>query len=148
VATLKPPRVVLDTNVALSALVFGGETPRALRDAWHSGRCEPLLSSATAAELIRVLAYPKFKLTAAEQENLLADYLPFCTIVRMPAKLPKTPACRDPFDRPFLELALAGKAQYLIAGDGDLHSLAGGFGCPIVTVATFFESLHPIGERK
>ncbi len=132
---------MLDTNVVLSALVFSGGPTAALRQAWQNGHCTPLLSSATAAELLRVLAYPKFKLTDAEQEDLLADYLPFCSTIRMPAHSPVVPKCRDPFDRPFLELALAGKAQFLVTGDHDLHSLADKFGCPIVTAANFIESL-------
>lgn len=139
-ATAKPPRVVLDTNIVISALVFGGGTPHALRKAWHSGRCTPLLSSATAVELIRALAYSRFKLTAADQEDLLADYLPFCTTIRMPAKAPVVPECRDPFDRPFLELALAGKAHFLVTGDNDLLSLAARFSCPIVSAADFLKS--------
>ncbi len=140
-ATAKPPRVVLDTNIVLSALIFSGETPRALRDAWRSGRCTPLLSAATAAELISALAYPKFKLADAEQEDLLADYLPFCTTIRMPAHSPVVPKCRDPFGRPFLELAIAGKAQFLVTGDNDLLSLAARFNCPIVNAADFQRSL-------
>ncbi|MBY0575674.1 MAG: PIN domain-containing protein [Gallionellaceae bacterium] len=82
----------------------------------HGYFCQPLVSSATAAELIRVLAYPKFKLAGEEQQELLADYLPYCATVRMPAKLPATPVCRDKFDMPFLQLAVAGKADYLVAG--------------------------------
>ena len=54
---------------------------------------------------------------------MLADYLPHCVTARMPAKPPKTLACRDPFDVPFLQLAIAGKADYLVT-DGDLLSLA------------------------
>jgi len=46
-------RVVLDTNVVWSSLVFGGGTPGALRQAWQEGRCVPLVSEVTAAELIR-----------------------------------------------------------------------------------------------
>lgn len=136
------PRVVIDTNLVLSALVFAHGRLSPLRHAWQGTRCQPLVSSATAAELIRVLAYPKFKLTAAEQQELLADYLPYCTTVRVPAKLPRTPACRDPFDLPFLQLAVAGKAAYLITGDHDLLSLAGQFVCPIITADQFIKSLN------
>ncbi|MHB1437205.1 MAG: PIN domain-containing protein [Thiobacillus sp.] len=50
------------------------------------------------AELIRVLAYPKFKLGDDDQQELLADYLPWCTTVRIPNPPPVTPDCRDPFD--------------------------------------------------
>jgi predicted nucleic acid-binding protein len=58
----------------------------------------------------------------------------------MPAKPPATPACRDPFDLPFLQLAVAGKAAYLITGDQDLLSLAGRFVCPIITADQFIKS--------
>lgn len=129
----RPPRTVLDTNLVLSALVFREGRLAALREAWQGRRVVPLVSRATAAELIRVLAYPKFKLSAEEREELLADYLPHCTTVRVPQPPPKTPDCRDPFDRPFLELAAAGRADYLVTGDRDLLSLAGRFVCPIVT---------------
>jgi uncharacterized protein len=136
------PRIVIDTNLVLSALVFAQGRLSPLRHAWQGTHCQPLVSSATAAELIRVLAYPKFKLTAAEQHELLADYLPYCTTVRMPAKPPRTPACRDPFDLPFLQLAAAGKAAYLITGDQDLLSLAGRFICPIIAADQFIKSLN------
>lgn len=137
----RAPRVVLDTNVVLSALVFtqGRLTP--LRHVWQDARCRPLVSNATAAELLRALAYPKFKLSAAEQQELLADYLPYCATVRMPVKLPAIPHCRDPFDAPFLQLASAGKADYLITGDKDLLSLASRFTCPIITAEQFLNKL-------
>jgi predicted nucleic acid-binding protein len=54
----RAPRVVLDTNVALSALVFAQGRVGALREAWHAARFRPLLSQATAAELMRALGYP------------------------------------------------------------------------------------------
>jgi putative PIN family toxin of toxin-antitoxin system len=118
------PRVVLDTNVVLSALVFAHGRLVAVRNAWHAGICGPLVSRATAADLARTLAYPKFRLAPEGQRELLADYLPYCTTVRIPAKPPKTPACRDPADLPFLQLALAGKAEHLVTGDRDLLALA------------------------
>lgn len=130
-------RVVIDTNLVLSALVFGGSMAK-LRLAWQDNQFTPLASKATITELIRVLAYPKFKLTKLEQEDLLADYLPFCETVLMPNLLPAIPDCRDPFDVPFLVLALVGKADYLVTGDRDLLCLADGFICPIVKVDQFF----------
>jgi putative PIN family toxin of toxin-antitoxin system len=128
----RAPRVVLDTNVVLSALVFAQGRVAAIRRAWHDARCRPLASHATTAELIRALTYPKFGLSAEDQRQLLADYLPYCIAVRMPPKPPKTPACRDPLDVPFLRLAIAGKADLLVTGDHDLLALAGRFSCPIV----------------
>ncbi|MDD5058224.1 MAG: putative toxin-antitoxin system toxin component, PIN family [Sideroxydans sp.] len=133
----RPPRVVIDTNLVLSALVFSGGQLGSLRHAWQSEKCVPLISKYTASELIRVLAYPKFKLTAAEQHELLNDYLPYCTTVALPAKPPKAIQCRDINDIPFLHLALVGKADFLVSGDDDLLSLEGDFACPIVTAKDF-----------
>lgn len=138
----RAPRVVLDTNVVVSALVFPRGRLAALRCAWHGRRCHPLVSSVTAGELVRALAYPKFALTADEQRELLADYLPSCTTVRIPRKPPKTPACRDPFDVAFLQLALVGKAKYLVTGDRDLLALAGQFSCPILTVEQWLPTVE------
>jgi putative PIN family toxin of toxin-antitoxin system len=139
------PRVVLDTNVVLSALLFGNGRLAALRGAWQQARCQPLVSGATAGELLRALAYPKFKLSADEQEQLLADYLPYCTTVRMPTRAPRTPACRDPADLPFLQLAIIGKADCLVSGDRDLLAVTGPFPCLIVTAAAFLQSLAGSG---
>jgi putative PIN family toxin of toxin-antitoxin system len=101
----------------------------------------PLVSRTTAAELIRTLAYPKFKLAAHEQEELLADYLPYCKTVRIPAQPPATPPCRDAFDVPFLELAVAGKADALVTGDKDLLSLDGKLACPILRAERFLDAI-------
>jgi putative PIN family toxin of toxin-antitoxin system len=132
-----PPRLVIDTNLILSALVFASGRLAPLRLAWQSQHVLPLVSRATAAELIRALAYPKFKLATHEQEELLADYLPYCKTVRIPAPPPATPPCRDAFDVPFLELALVGKAEALVTGDKDLLSLAGKLMCPILSADEF-----------
>ncbi len=135
----KPLLVVLDTNVVLSALVFSQGRLAPLRQGWQSKQFTPLASTETVKELIRVLAYPKFKLSPADQEELLADYLPYCKTVRIPAKLAKTPECSDPFDIPFLQLALAGKAIYLVSGDRDLLELQKCGTCRIISPEQFFD---------
>ncbi|BAC88189.1 putative toxin-antitoxin system toxin component, PIN family [Gloeobacter violaceus] len=136
-----PPRVVLDTNVVLSALIFvqGRLTP--LRQQWQQGRCRPLVCTLTTAELIRALGYPKFRLSVQEQHELLADYLPYCTPVKMPAVQPVTLPCRDPLDTPLLALAVAGQADFFVTGDKDLLSLADAFAPPIVTAERFLALL-------
>lgn len=134
-------RVVLDTNVVLSALVFAGGALGPLRGAWQSARCVPLVSAVTVTELAQALAYRKFKLTAEEQRELLADYLPYATVVRMPARPPKTPDCRDPTDIPFLQLAVVGKADYLVTGDKDLLALAGQFDRSVISARGLLQLL-------
>ncbi len=130
------PRVAIDTNIIISALIFGGRLSR-LRLAWQDDLFTPLVSKATTTELIRVLAYPKFKLTPTEQEDLLSDYILFCETVAMPDHLPVIPECRDPFDMPFLLLAVVSEADYLVTGDRDLLSLKDNFSCPIITAEDF-----------
>lgn len=130
---VKPIRAVLDTNVILSALLFPAGALTWLRLAWRSGRVRPLASQETTRELLRVLAYPKFRLNAAEREELLADYLPLCDAVAIPRGITLTLTCRDPHDQEFLELALAGKAGCIVTGDADLLTLARRFPIPIMT---------------
>jgi putative PIN family toxin of toxin-antitoxin system len=139
-AKVEAPRVVLDTNVVLSALVFAQGTTAQLRSAWQARSCVPLVSTATVRELVRVLTYPKFKLDPAEQEELLADYLPYAQVVTIPRPLPVVPDCRDAFDLPFLHLAAAGKTAALVTGDADLLSLGRVGRCVIITPHAFLSS--------
>jgi uncharacterized protein len=142
-----PLRVVLDTNVVLSALVFGAGTAGRLRLGWQRGVFVPLVSTATVRELMWVLAYPKFRLSKLEQDELLADYLPHTQTVRISQPPPAVPKCRDPLDVPFMHLAVAGKAKVLVSGDRDLLALADVFEktcrCLIVNLDTFFRVHMP-----
>lgn len=134
-------RVVLDTDILVSALVFRSGPPAEIRRAWIESRCLPLVSSETAAELVAVLGYPKFKLSPAERDELLGDLLPYCEVVRVPGDDSDLPACRDPDDLMFLRLARAGRAAFLVSGDKDIPALAGQFAVPIVTAADFLRAL-------
>jgi uncharacterized protein len=134
-------RVVIDTNIVLSALVFSGGKVGVFRQLWQNNQFMPIVSKVTITELIRVLAYPKFKLTPTDREDLLADYLPFCETIQTPIDLPEIPPCRDPLDEPFLHLAIFGKADYLVTGDRDLLILADTFPCSIVTAEQFLDIL-------
>jgi len=86
----------------------------------------PLVSTATTAELLRVLAYPKFRLSDQDREELIADYLPYANAIdprSRPNALTHLPVCRDPDDNMFLELAQAGDADLLVTGDKDLIAM-------------------------
>ena len=137
---MNPPRPVLDTNVLLSALLFSSGTLTWLRRAWQAETIRPLVSRETTMELIRVLAYPKFRLSVDEREDLLGDFLPWCESVPIPKGI-EVPEYRDPLDRPFLELAVAAEADWLVTGDNDLLDLASAFSAPIVTPASLREIL-------
>ena len=115
-------RVVFDTNAVLSALLFTHGRLSWLVGHWQAGNCVPLISHATAEELTRILAYPKFRLTADEQLEALANYIPYCEAVGIAKSCPVL--CRDPKDQPLLDLAQSGKADVLVTGDEDLLALA------------------------
>lgn len=136
----RAPLVVLDTNVVLSSLVFRDGLLASLRAAWQGGRCRPLASKATAQELVRVLAYPKFRLSPDVRKVLLAEYLPYCTVVTIPARIPRVLKCPDPDDLPFLQLAVVGRAEYLVTGDKALLGMRGKFACPIVSAGEFLSA--------
>ena len=136
------PRVVLDTNVVLSALLFSQGRLAPLRLAWQRTAFHPLVSKPTIEELMRALTYLKFKLTSEDQRELLGDYLPYCTTVRMPAKPPRTPPCRDAFDVAFLQLAIVGKADYLVTGDKDLLDIPDKVGFPIIAPEAFLSAIE------
>jgi putative PIN family toxin of toxin-antitoxin system len=116
-------RVVFDTTTVVSALLFPKGRSAWLRQHWSAGGCLPLISRATAAELTRVLRYPKFGLTPEDTRELLADYLPYCEVIE-PSERCKV-VCRDADDQPFLDLAQSGRADLLVSGDQDLLALAG-----------------------
>ena len=95
----------------------------------------------TVDELIRVLAYPKFRLADAERNALLEGYLPFAESVRLPDPPPAVPAIsRDRSDLAFIQLATVAKADLLVSGDADLLVLR-----DVITVASAAELRLRIG---
>lgn len=138
-------RVVHDTNVVLSALLFNSGALVPFRDSWRNGRIRPLASRNSTEELIKVLAYPKFRLSTEERKELLHDYLPYCETVAISEPPPSVPECRDPSDHAFLELALAGRADAVVTGDKDLLTIQKLFAIPILQPAEF---LRRIGQAQ
>jgi len=126
-------RVVCDTNVAVSALVFRAGRLGWLREAWAAGTVVPVVSKDTVAELVRVLGYPKLRLDAAEAKSLLALYMEHAEAIDKAAAAGRIPACRDEDDRQFLRLAYAAKVDALVTGDADLLAVAARSRIPILT---------------
>lgn len=114
-------RVVLDTNVLVSALLFTGTTSE-LVPLWQKAAITVLLSREILEEYLRVLAYPKFQLSEDEIKALIEeDLLPFVQVIKPGIRVHVVK--RDPADNKFLECAVAGKADVLISGDKDLLAL-------------------------
>ena len=137
-------RAVLDTNVLLPALLFGGRL-EGLHRAWRAGRLRLVLSRETADELLRVMAYPKFRLTHAEISYLFdTELLPFADVVELPASKRGQRWSRDPEDDNFIRCAKAGKRTRIITGDDDLLSLKRVGKVVILSPAEFLGALGKI----
>lgn len=126
-------RVVLDTNIVLSALLFSAGRLAWMRQTWQRQQLQPLVCRETVNEFLRVLAYPKFKLSAAEQKELLADFLPYAEVITLPTPWPVLPTCRDEKDQVFLVLAHVAKADALVTGDVDILAMDDAFPKLILT---------------
>lgn len=138
-----PPRIVVDTDLVLSALVTSGGAPAALRRGWQRRRFIPLASKAMVDELMGGLARPRFALTTDEQEDLLFDYLFFCKFVELPIPPSAIPTGLNPFDVSYLVLAIAGGASCLVADDRELLGLHAELPCPIFGADDFLAQLEP-----
>ncbi len=89
-------------------------------------------------EYLRVLAYPKFRLTDQDIRGLVEEeVLPYVVTVRVRLRL--SVVRRDPENNKFLECAVAGRAEYLVTGDQDLRELGSYRGVTILTVGEFLE---------
>ena len=120
-------KVVFDTNVVVSATLFRSSFLSPLRTAWQDSRISAVVCAETNAELLRVLAYAKFKLSDAGIAHVLALYLPYAQSHKMKLSAKQKsllPVCRDASDQLFIELAHSAQADFLVSGDDDLLSLA------------------------
>jgi putative PIN family toxin of toxin-antitoxin system len=127
-------RVVVDTNVLVSAALKAGSLPAI---AVHLvGQYHLLLKSrATEEQLSGVLARPYLAaLIAPAAHERIAELLAMAEPVMITERIV---ACRDPTDDKFLELAVSGNADLILSGDKDLLTLHPFRGIPIVTPAAF-----------
>ena len=128
--------IVIDTNVVISALLFGGG-PGKLIELWKKKRIRPLISEEIMTEYLRVLAYPKFKLSEEEINYIIhQEILPFFKVVKSipgPSIIKK-----DPDDDKFIQCAEAGNANIIISGDSHLLALKSYHGITILTPTQFF----------
>ena len=114
-------RVVLDTNVLISALLFKGELSRIV-GLWQKGKIIPVISKETFDELRTVLEYSKFSLSRAEIKSLIEhDILPFFEVVNVSKHVKGT--CRDPEDDKFISCAISASVDWIVTGDKDFSDL-------------------------
>lgn len=128
-------RYVFDTNVIISAMLFKNETPGvALARAYNTG--EILVSIPLMRELHDVVSRPKFDryVTGSERMRFLGLLLRDAQLVEI---IESIRVCRDPKDDQVLELAVGGRADWIITGDADLLVLDPFRGIRIIAPADF-----------
>lgn len=135
-------RLVLDTNTALSGLLWGG-TPGRLIDAGEAGQVELVGSTALLSELQGVLSREKFSRQLAKRKLAVADVFDgYAALVKVVAAARIAPTItRDPADDQVLAVALAAGADLIVSGDAHLLDLKRFQGIEIVTAAVAIERI-------
>jgi putative PIN family toxin of toxin-antitoxin system len=130
-------RVVLDTNVLVSA-ILGGTSGRVL-DLWRAGKFELVLTVEVVKEYFEVLKRPKFKLPPEVTASIGAFLYRKGIFVTPEEKI--LAITDDPKDNKFLEAAVAGEAEVLVSGDHHLLSLSTFRSVRILSINQFLEGL-------
>ena len=109
-------RVVLDTNILLSALINRHGTPAQLIAAWREHRYELLTSSEQLIELGSVARRPvlRARIIPSTVGRLIRDLRKLAEVL---TRLPEVDRSADPADNFLLAMAEAGAADYLVSGD-------------------------------
>lgn len=130
-------RVVLDTNVLLSALAFPGSKPDQVLQRIRRGEVALFLSAFILAELERILR-DKFRFTTRQTDERVAVIRRMATLVEPTERIALVVAKDD--DNRILECAVAARADYLVTGDKEhLLPLRSIGATQIVTPAAFLE---------
>ncbi len=126
--------VVIDTNIILSALGWGG-TPGKVIDLCLEGKCKMVVSQPILQEIEDVLNRPCFGFIASDlKKEFLITLSEMAEIINPSTKIS---ASRDPKDDKFIEVAIAAGAKYIVSGDKDLLTLKSYGTVTIITAAEF-----------
>lgn len=128
------PRIVLDTNVLISAIAFGGR-PREVLEKVISGTFAMAISAEMLAEFQGVLEGRKFRYPSAIVRTIVNELLAVSELVRPTMKVEQIKA--DPADNRILECALESRAACIVTGDRHLLELGQFEGISILDVAAF-----------
>jgi len=141
VGKIKVKSVVIDTNVVVSALLFGGK-PGKLIQLWKTGNIQPVVSREIIEEYLRVLAYSKFSLSENQIGFLLThEILPYFNIVEVTSRPGKAIVKDDPSDDMFIRCAGSGMCDLIISGDRHLLDLKSHGRIRILSPSPFLEEL-------
>ncbi len=123
-------RVVLDTNVLISAIISNGKARELLKEA-ITNNYSLVTSNLILDELETVLRRPKFKTDKEETNRIIGALKRTATITDVKTKIQ---AVKDPKDNMIIETAIDGKAQIIVTGDKHLLTLKNYGSIKIITI--------------
>lgn len=118
---MRRPRFFLDTNVLVSAVLFGG-TPARLLDAVRDGIVQGVVSLHVLSEFVDVLIRPRFGIDETTAVALAEEIASFTEVV--PLMVASGSWVVDVDDDPVVEAALVGRATHLVTGDLRIHEVS------------------------
>lgn len=132
-------RAVVDTNIVISGLLFGG-TPYKVVQAAIDRKFLHVLSAPLINEIERVMRSKKFGLSSEEARILTTPFFDKATIIVPTSTINAIPRC--PGDNRVLECAVDGNCRYIVTGDRkDLLSLGKFQNIPIISAREFLQLL-------
>ncbi|MCL4544319.1 MAG: putative toxin-antitoxin system toxin component, PIN family [Chloroflexi bacterium] len=149
------PRIVIDTNVLISAVIVAGGFPDRVVGAWFRRRVALLMCQQLFAELSEVLGRERITRlyrSAPERRKRIMDDILFAAEWVSPLDESSLPlSSRDPKDNKFLACALAAHADFIVSGDADLLALNGNSALGatrVVTPRELTELLYPLQDSR
>ena len=140
-------KVVLDTNVFVSALLTRKSPPAQILDAWKRGLFTLVVSPVLVEEILRVLRYPKirnkYQITEEDVEALLSLLKQEAFWVQGSAAV-EGAIPEDPDDEHILATALEGEADVIVSGDEHLLQLHHFRHVPIMSPREFLAYLKDL----
>lgn len=134
-------RIVLDTNLFVSALLKSDSNPDKIINLVRDEKVLLLISDAIGDEINRVLFYPKIRKRLVATDKELQNFVRLLRTVAIttPGLLTIPPLAVDPDDTKYLICAVEGRADYIVSGDHHLTDLVIFQGIRIVNPAEFLQ---------
>ena len=135
-------KVVLDTNVFISAVFFGG-VPGQILEFWKCGQVELVTSEELLSEYVDVLHRLAGRYRGVDTAPIIGLVIKNALFVE-PAAL-AGPVCDDPGDDKFIATAMGGHARVIVSGDSHLIHVSGHKGIEVLRPAAFIARMSDNG---
>lgn len=131
------PKVVIDTNIYISAIFWGGK-PREVVDLGRDEKILIFTSSDIEREIVEKLRI-KFRLAEEEINQIISDFSTFTIPVKITNRIQAAPD--DPDDDKFIECAVSCKADFIVSGDKHLLKMKEYHGIKILRASEYLPLL-------